>query len=86
MNIFKFLFGKRPEKKKVFCGDCRFMKCHNQSGDYGFYCHNEYLVVNSYSRDNYLRRGTGEIIDTKMKLCSDLNEKNNCFFFKPREK
>lgn len=72
-------FGKK--KEKVFCNECRYMVMKQTVA----YCRNEMTSNNTYDLDTPLRRGTGQILTTEPEACINLNQNNDCIWFKSKK-
>lgn len=92
-------FKKIIPKPKVFCRDCKFITDKNyvrdgkeqyisESGRIRYYfCKNEALERRHMdNRDTFHSPATGKLQFIERKPCADLNEKNDCFWFKKKEK
>lgn len=75
-------FPKKKKQEKVYCSECKYILVKNQDQNF---CRNKYTSINTYDKDTPLKRGTGELLTTEPRRCEDLNDKNDCFWFKPRD-
>ncbi len=49
--------------------------------DWSYSCNHPELTEKEYSKDDYMKRGTGKVTTIRYQGCSVLNEKNDCKYF-----